>query len=101
MNLQEELDQDKHTFKNLASNINKQQESKQQDHQQQQRSQATTTAWILATKNSGIMPKPGSEGHGKSGHLSDRLHRKAPRRYFTFLAVTVVKVKLFITRKLQ
>ena len=33
---------------------------------------------------SGIMPKPGSEGHGKSGHLSDRLRRKAPRRYFTF-----------------
>ena len=30
------------------------------------------------------MPKPGSEGHGKSGHLSDRLRRKAPRRYFTF-----------------
>ena len=29
------------------------------------------------------MPKPGSEGHGKSGHLSDRLRRKAPRRYFT------------------
>ena len=30
------------------------------------------------------MPKPGSEGHGKSGHLSDRLRRKAPLRYFTF-----------------
>ena len=30
------------------------------------------------------MPKAGSEGHGKSGHLSDRLRRKAPRRYFTF-----------------
>ena len=30
------------------------------------------------------MPKPGSEGHGKSGHLSDRLSQKAPRRYFTF-----------------
>ena len=30
------------------------------------------------------MPKPGSEGHGKSGHLSDPLRRKAPRRYFTF-----------------
>ena len=30
------------------------------------------------------MPKPGSEGHGKSGHLSDRLRRKATRRYFTF-----------------
>ena len=30
------------------------------------------------------MPKLGSEGHGKSGHLSDRLRRKAPRRYFTF-----------------
>ena len=24
------------------------------------------------------MPKPGSEGHGISGHLSDRLRRKAP-----------------------
>ena len=23
------------------------------------------------------MPKPGSEGHGKSGHLSDRLRQKA------------------------
>ena len=33
---------------------------------------------------SGIMPKPGSEGHGKSGHLSDRFRQKAPRRYFTF-----------------
>ena len=33
------------------------------------------------------MPKPGSEGHGKSGHLSDRLRRKAPRRYFTFTLV--------------
>ena len=32
------------------------------------------------------MPKPGSEGHGKSGHLSDRLRRKAPQRYFTFSA---------------
>ena len=30
------------------------------------------------------MPKPGSEGHGKFGHLSDRLRRKAPQRYFTF-----------------
>ena len=30
------------------------------------------------------MPKPGSKGHGKSGHLSDRLHQKAPRRDFTF-----------------
>ena len=30
------------------------------------------------------MPKLGSEGHGKSGHLSDWLRRKAPRRYFTF-----------------
>ena len=30
------------------------------------------------------MPKPGSKGHGKSGHLSDRLRRKAPWRYFTF-----------------
>ena len=29
------------------------------------------------------MPKPGSEGHGKSGHLSDRLRQKAPRRYFS------------------
>ena len=24
------------------------------------------------------------QGHGKSGHLSDQLHQKAPRRYFTF-----------------
>ena len=24
------------------------------------------------------------QGHGKSGHLSDRLRQKAPRRYFTF-----------------
>ena len=30
------------------------------------------------------MPKPGSKGHGKSGHLSDRLGKKAPRRYLTF-----------------
>ena len=30
------------------------------------------------------MPQPGSKGHGKSGHLSDRLRRKAPRRYFAF-----------------
>ena len=30
------------------------------------------------------MPKPGSEGHGKYSHFSDRLRRKAPRRYFTF-----------------
>ena len=36
------------------------------------------------------MPKPGSEGHGKSGHLSDRLRRKAPRRYFTFIPVDTV-----------
>ena len=30
------------------------------------------------------MPKSGSKGHGESGHLSDRLHQKAPRRYLTF-----------------
>ena len=30
------------------------------------------------------MPKPGSKGHGKSGHLSKRLRQKAPQRYFTF-----------------
>ena len=32
------------------------------------------------------MSKPGSKGHGKSGHLSDRLRQKARRRYFTFTA---------------
>ena len=30
------------------------------------------------------MPNPGSEEHEKSGHLSDRLRRKAPQSYFTF-----------------
>ena len=37
--------------------------------------------WICnweSAELSGIMQKPGSEGHGKSGHLSDRLRRKAP-----------------------
>ena len=33
---------------------------------------------------SSIVPMPGSKGHGKYGPLSDRLRRKAPRRYFTF-----------------
>ena len=33
------------------------------------------------------MPKPGSEGHGESGRLSDRLCRKAPRRYLTFTLI--------------
>ena len=41
---------------------------------------------------SGIMPKPGSEGHGKSGHLSDRLRRKAPRRYFTLASLVFVQL---------
>ena len=44
------------------------------------------------------MPKPGSEGHGKSGHLSDRFRRKAPRRYFTFSLtsqyITIWQLKL-------
>ena len=38
------------------------------------------------------MPKPGSEGHGKSGHLSDRLRRKAPLRYFTFSYLTKILI---------
>ena len=25
------------------------------------------------------------QGHGKSGHLTDRLRQKAPQRYFTFI----------------
>ena len=39
--------------------------------------------------------KPDSEGHGKSGHLSERLRRKAPRRYFTFTLDGLVKYPAF------
>ena len=42
------------------------------------------------------MPKPGSEGHGKSGHLSDRLRQKAPRRYFTFTFSTCIQSAMFL-----
>ena len=49
---------------------------------------------------SSIMPKPGSEGHGKSGQLSDRLRRKAPRRYFTF-SKTDATTKYIVMKKLS
>ena len=42
----------------------------------------------------GIVPKLGSEGHGKSGYLLDPLRQKAPRRYFTFTLPLVKEVKI-------
>ena len=40
------------------------------------------------------MAKPGSKGHGKSGHLSDCPCQKAPRRYFTFTFSTAMLLNI-------
>ena len=38
---------------------------------------------------SGIVPKPGSKWHEKSGHLSDGLHPEVLQSYFTFYLLQV------------